>query len=222
MARYGAILGFVICATAAITQAWSLPLFCWSTWLAAYSFSLLAMGISVIRLVLTPPRWPIVASLSQWQQTLCVRGGACAMGFSLFFVYTYLFGFYGILLSVFAAMEPATLFGPNGFINSDFWTPVAYLCDRLWPMLLGTVIANIGSLFKGTPTQGLALIGQRVIRVHLLTVLMPFMAILAWLLFPNRYQPIAIVMLMALFYFLPQQSPATLPEQSSATPPEAA
>ncbi len=106
-------------------------------------------------------------------------------------------------------MEPSTLFGPNGFINSNFWLPVAYLTAKLWPMLLGVVVVNIGSLLKGQPTQGLTFIERYVIRVHLLIVLMPFFAILAWVIFPTRYESIAIVLLMALFYFLPQNQSST-------------
>lgn len=219
MARYGSILGFSISATAAITQAWSLPLFCWSTWLAAYGFSLLAVGSAAVRICLTPPLWPVLDSLRRWQQRLITTGIALLAAVVMAWLYSYLFGFYGLFLSVFATMEPTTLFGPNGFINSDFWTPVAYLCDRLWPMLLGVGIANSGDLLRGNPWRGLVapFQSQHILRVHLLVVIMPFVAMLAWLLFPGRYQPIAIVLLLALFYFLPEHQPHS-PEGTAATP----
>lgn len=218
MARYWSILGFVISATAAISQAWSLPMFCWSTWLAAYGFSMLAIAIAALRLSLNPPLWSLLDGLKRWQQRLITRGVALLVACLVAWLYSYLFGFYGLFLSVFATMEPASLFGPNGFINSNFWTPVAYLCDRLWPMLLGVAIANGAELFQGNPWRGLIapFQSQHILRVHLLAVLTPFMAMLAWLLFPTHYQPIAIILLLALFYFLPESPPGATAESKHA------
>lgn len=53
--------------------------------------------------------------------TVAAAAGWCAFAF---LGYTFAFGLYGLLLSFFAEMEPHELFGRNGFINSDFWTPV--------------------------------------------------------------------------------------------------
>lgn len=120
-----------------------------------------------------------------------------------FYLYSYLFGFYGIFLSVFAEMEPHALFGRNGFINSDFFTPVTYLLGNFWPMVAGTLLANAGDLVRGNPWQRFVP-GHEILRMHVLAIGMPFLALIAWVLFRDSYQQPTIVVLMCLFYLMPK------------------
>lgn len=129
------------------------------------------------------------------------------VAFVAFRCYTYLFGFYGLFLSVFAEMEPHSFFGRNGFINSDFFTPVAYLLQLFWPMVLGTLAANGRVLFGRKPWKRIAFpLQSEIIRIHVLTLTLPFISMLTWFLFRDNYQRSALVLLLGIFYLLPRKS----------------
>ncbi|MDF1593414.1 MAG: hypothetical protein P1P89_18020 [Desulfobacterales bacterium] len=131
------------------------------------------------------------------------------IGWLALYGYSYLFGFYGLFLSVFAEMEPHSLFGRNGFINSDFFTPVTYLARNFWPMILGALIANADD-FVQTKTWNRILLPFRsneILRIHILTIALPFLTLIAWALFRTDYQPVTVVLLIALFYLLPKRRP---------------
>jgi hypothetical protein len=101
-------------------------------------------------------------------------------------------------------MEPHILFGRNGFINSDFFTPVAYLINIFWPMALGTLITSLKDFYKKDPWQRIILPFQReVLRMHVMILALPFIALIAWALFGNKYQPVVIILLLGIFYLLP-------------------
>jgi hypothetical protein len=129
------------------------------------------------------------------------------IGWIALYVYSYLFAFYGLFLSVFAEMEPHFLFGRNGFINSDFAAPVSYLIERFWPMILGTLIANAVDFVKNNPWKRILLPFQsnEILRIHILTLALPFVTLIAWALFRTAYQPITLVLLIGLFYLLPKK-----------------
>lgn len=207
------ILGFGLTSAFAVAERWSLQEFCWSTWLAALVYSWTCVAVASLNLILIAGRDKEAGErhlplLKQVPPTAFAAGSALLAilaGILAFYAYTYLFSFYGLFLSVFAEMEPHAYFGRNGFINSDFFTPVAYLSDQFWPMLLGTMIANAGDLLHGNPWTRILLPfrSHRILRIHLLAVTMPFLSLLAWLLFRSAYQPVAIVLLAGLFYLLP-------------------
>ncbi len=129
------------------------------------------------------------------------------IGWIALYGYSYLFAFYGLFLSVFAEMEPHSLFGRNGFINSDFATPVTYLIGRFWPMILGTLIANADDFVKNKTWKGILLPfrSNEILRIHILTLALPFLTLIAWALFRTAYQPITLVLLIGLFYLLPKK-----------------
>ena len=134
---------------------------------------------------------------------LSVCGGLLA-----FRVYSFLFGFYGLFLSVFAEMEPLAFFGRNGFINSDFFSPVAYLLERYWPVAVGVLLANWADFFgRLTNTwRRMALPFQReILRLHVMILALPFVAMLSWALFKDAYQTITIVILMGILCLLPKK-----------------
>jgi hypothetical protein len=95
------------------------------------------------------------------------------------------------------------LFGRNGFINADFSTSVTYLTVAFWPMAVGTLVANWTALVGGNPWKRMLVPAEAtVLRTHLLVVLMPFIALLAWALVGDAYHSVTIVLLMALFYLV--------------------
>ena len=132
---------------------------------------------------------------------------ALLIGFVGLYLYTWLFSFYGLFLSVFAEMPPVDLFGRNGFINSDFFTPVTYLAERYWPMILATLVANADGLLRATPWQRIIFPFKQneVLRIHVMTLLMPFLAMMTWAFFRDAYQQLTIILLMGIFYLLPKK-----------------
>jgi hypothetical protein len=198
----------------AVIHSWSLQEFCWSTWLAGLIYSWMCVFSAIIQIVLTSSpdikiyenRLTIFKSVTPNIFFLGFSLVAIAAGFVAFWIYAYLFGFYGIFLSVFSEMEPHSLFGRNGFINSDFFTPVTHLLILFWPMVLGNLIANAKDFLRDNPwTRMLFPFHCEIIRIHLFIVTLPFITLIAWALFGKSYQPITVVVLMAFFYLLPRK-----------------
>lgn len=204
--------GFAIAAGAGGLGEWSLDGYCWSAWLAGLVFAWTAIAAVVLRVALgaravqvavgtqipalgrlSPALFTAVAAL------MAVAGGAIAA-----YAVTLLFGAYGIMLSFFAEMEPHALFGRNGFINSDFFTPVGWLAEQYWPMVAGTLLANSNALLAPPNwQQPLAPLSTEIVRMHMLIVVMPFIALAAWALFGPAWEPVAVLTLTAIFYFAP-------------------
>jgi len=132
---------------------------------------------------------------------------ALLIGFVGLYLYTWLFSFYGLFLSVFAEMPPVDLFGRNGFINSDFFTPVTYLADRYWPVILATLIANANVLLSRNPWERIVLPfkNNEIMRIHIMILVMPFLAMITWALFKGAYQQLTIILLIGIFYLLPKK-----------------
>jgi hypothetical protein len=195
----------------ALLEEWSLREFCWSTWLASLVYSWACAASASIRIVLgarqekvaLEVRLPFLRELSFAAFSPAITLVAMIAGWLAFYLYSYLFSFYGLFLSVFAEMEPHALFGRNGFINSDFFTPVTYLLGNFWPMVAGTLLANARDFAHGNPWQRFVP-AHEILRIHILAVAMPFLALIAWALFRDNYQQPTIVVLMAVFYFIPK------------------
>jgi hypothetical protein len=131
---------------------------------------------------------------------------ACA-ALLAFRLYNYLFAFYGLFLSVFAEMQPHALFGRNGFINSDFYTPVMYLAERLWPLGVGIVIANWRDFTRPMPWKRVFFPMEReIVRLHLFVLALPFISMIAWATFADAWQTPAIVLLLAVLYLAPKKN----------------
>ena len=195
----------------ALLEEWSLREFCWSTWLASLAYSWASAASASIRIVLgarrekaaLEVRLPFLKEMSFAAFFPLLALAALCAGWLAFYLYSYLFGFYGIFLSVFAEMEPHSLFGRNGFINSDFFTPVTYLLGNFWPMIAGTLLANAGDFVRGNPWQRFVP-AHEILRMHVLAIGMPFLALIAWALFRDDYQQPTIVVLLAMFYLMPK------------------
>jgi hypothetical protein len=213
--RYG-VIGLGLASPFAVTQEWSLPEFCWSTWLAGLVYSWGCIGTAAMQIILTArsnkpayeERFPFLRGISPSVLLLGVTVISVSVGLLAFRIYSFLFGFYGLFLSVFAEMEPLSLFGRNGFINSDFFTPLMHLVDRFWPMVVGVLITNWEDFFLKNPWKRILLpLQKEIVRMHVMILALPFFSLIAWALLGNAYQSITIVLLMALFYLLPKKTP---------------
>jgi hypothetical protein len=211
---YGAI-GFGLTTVFAITKEWSLPEFCWSTWLAGLVYTWACIVTASLQIILTSrsekatleKRLPFLQRFSPNVFIIGVTVISISVGLLAFRIYTFLFGFYGLFLSVFAEMEPFLLFGRNGFINSDFYTPLMYLVERFWPMAVGVLISNWEDFFQKDPWKRVLLpLQKEIVRMHIMILALPFFSLLAWALFREAYQPITIVLLLGLLYLLPKKA----------------
>ena len=206
------VFSFLFNTIYAVIYRWSLQEFCWSTWLAALFFSWACAVFGAISILLNTADYKnrIQSKISQLKKVpdevffvllwVVVLFGA----WIILYLYCYLFSFYGLFLSVFAEMEPHSFFGRNGFINSDFFSPVIYLALRLWPMILGVFISNLNVFVKGVSWRLMFLPFKagEIVKIHLMIVVMPFLCLFAWMISKNAYQPITITLLMAVLYLV--------------------
>lgn len=207
--------GFVLASSFAVAENWSLPEFCWSTWLAGLIYAWSCVITAALQIILTAgsekpvyeEQFPFFRRVSPNAFFLGVIVVIVFVGVISFYIYNYLFAFYGLFLSFFAEMEPHSFFGRNGFINSDFFSPVRYLFVLFWPMVLGILIANWEDFFRKDPWKRIFLPFQaEIIRIHILIVALPFLTLIAWALFGQAYQSITIVLLMGLFYLFSKKT----------------
>jgi hypothetical protein len=210
-----AAIGFVLSSMFAVTQQWSLPEFCWGTWLAGLVYTWACISTASIQIILNArsdkaayeERFAFLRQFSAGLFLLFMTVISLIAGLIAFRLYSFLFGFYGLFLSVFSEMEPLSLFGRNGFINSDFFTPVVVLVDRFWPMVLGVLIANWDRMGGMNPWRRvLAPFQKEILRMHVMILALPFFSMAAWALFREAYQSITIVLLMGLLYLLPNKA----------------
>jgi hypothetical protein len=224
--RPAGLIGFGLAAAFAVAENWSLPEFCWSTWLTGLAYSWACVLTAAGQILFTAGRQradydaalPFLRALGPAAFLAGIALATLLAGGIAFYIYTWLFGFYGLFLSVFAEMEPHALFGRNGFINSDFFTPVQYLAGKFWPMVLGTLIANVDGFLQERPWLRIAqpFRSNAILRIHILTIALPFVSLFAWALLGTAYQPVTIVLLLAVLYFLPQRAgpgPAVAPDR---------
>lgn len=207
------MIGFALASSFAVIQKWSLPEFCWSTWIAGLVYAWACVITAAFQIILTAPseketyedRIPFFKHIS-WigflSLVLVLIGVISVISVK---IYNYLFAFYGLFLSFFAEMEPHSYFGRDGFINSDFFSPVRHLIVFFWPMALGTLVANWKDFIQKNPWKRIFLPFQaQILKMHVMIVALPFLALIAWALFGEKHQAITILLLMALFYLLPK------------------
>ena len=218
--------GFGLVAVVAVAEKWSLPEFCWSTWLAGLGYAVACVLTAVVQIILTARtakgeyevKLPFLRRVSPGLFVIGVAAVSIAVGLVALRVYTYLFGFYGLFLSVFSEMEPLELFGRNGFINSDFITPVMVLAERFWPMVVALLVANWRDFVRTPPWKRLGAPADReLIRIHVMVLALPVLSLLAWAVFGDSYQPVTVVLLMAVLFLLPKrqaQSAVALDEEA--------
>jgi len=209
------IIGFGLTSAFAVVEKWSLQEFCWSTWLAALVYSWACVITAAVQILVTARKekgtyeisMPFLKRVSPNGFLLGITLATALIGWIALYGYSYLFAFYGLFLSVFAEMEPHSLFGRNGFINSDFVTPVTHLIGKFWPMIVGTLIANAHDFVQSKTWKRILLPfrSNEILRIHILTIALPFLTLIAWALFRTAYQPVTLVLLIGLFYLLPKK-----------------
>jgi hypothetical protein len=211
------LISFGLISYLAVVQKWSLQEFCWCVWLAGLFYSWTCVITAVIQIMLISrtqkdyydTKIPIMKNFSPEIFALGIIPVALVVGFVALYIYTWIFSFYGLFLSVFAEMQPLNLFGRDGFINSDFFTPVTYLAEAYWPMIVATIIANADIFMRKNPWERIALPFKynEILRIHIMILVMPFLAMITWVLFKNAYQQLTIILLIGIFYLLPKKKP---------------
>jgi hypothetical protein len=209
------LLAFALTSYLAFVQKWSVQEFCWCVWLAGLFYSWACVITAVIQIMLTARtqkdyynlEMPLLKRISPEVFAVGVIPVTLLVGFIALYIYCWLFSFYGLFLSVFAEMQPVNLFGRNGFINSDFFTPVTYLAQRVWPMILATLVANADDFMQKNPWQRIVFPFKtnEILRIHIMIIAMPFLMMFAWFLFKEAYQQLTIVLLIGTFYLIPKK-----------------
>lgn len=197
--------GFAISAGFTLTSDLSLAGFCWSFWLvglysAYFAAVRFAVRVFVHRHALLKERFAPTATIAPTTLMLIAIAVSVGVGFALLYAASWIYGFYGLFLSVWVRMPPEELFGPNGFINSDFWTPVTYLTRAYYPLVIGQLVSeaawllSTGSLWgteTGTPER-------RIVTLHVMILALPFAAMFSWMLLQGRYETLTLMILLAI------------------------
>jgi len=205
--------GFIISTAAAYYYEWNLQEYCWTVWVSSLYFSYAYLLSWIINLILSATeikemavgKYEFIREIPGSVFLIIITAASLFAGYLFFYAYTWIFGFYGIFLSVFSEMEPHSLFGRNGFINSDFFTPLVYLTEKMWPMIAGTIISGLEIFFSKKDWRKTLIPFQesRILSVHLMVVLMPFATIIAWMIAGDNYHFPVILFLNALFFIIP-------------------
>lgn len=206
------IAGFGLTSVFAVKDHWSLQEFCWSTWLGALFFCWTCIILGSIQIILNAQsekktleqKFGFLGDIPDNLFAPLLSIVVLLIAWIIFNLYCYVFGIYGILLSVFAEMQPHTFFGRNGFINSDFFTPIISLTEKFWPMFVSLILSNF-QLFLKNPAWKLIILpfkSKDIIRIHVMVIAMPFLSLLAFAFFHKQYQPITIILLMGILYLV--------------------
>ena len=102
---YG-VIGFGLASVFAVTQEWSLPEFCWSTWLAGLVYTWGCIVTASLQIILTArsdkaaydKRLPFLRRFSPSVFLLGVTVISVSVGLLAFRLYSFLFAFYGLFL----------------------------------------------------------------------------------------------------------------------------
>lgn len=213
MKKNYALAGFGISASSSFYMKWSLQEFCWITWMTGLVYTWACIVSAMFQIVLTARRekelykdsLPFASWMPPGNFVVVISITAIAAGALSFIIYNFIFGFYGVFLSFFAEMYPYRFFGRDGFINSNFFTPVIWLIVVFWTMPVGTLIARKDDFLGPKPWRRLLFpLQKEVIRMHILTIGMPIITLLTYVMFKRFYEEIVIIVLLAIFYFLPE------------------
>ena len=120
--QLNAAAGFGLAAGFAVFQNWPLPEFCWSAWLAGFVYVWACVLTACAQIIFSArrekaayiDRFPFLHRLPPAVFLAAIVFAALGASLVAFRVYNFMFAFYGIFLSVFAAMEPVSLFGVHG------------------------------------------------------------------------------------------------------------
>lgn len=203
---------FILTAYSAYSMKWSLQEYCWILWMTGLVYTWVCISTAMFQIVLTARRekelykdsLPFASWMPPGNFVVVISITAITAGALSFIIYNFIFGFYGVFLSFFAEMYPYRFFGRDGFINSNFFTPVIWLIVVFWTMPVGTLIARKDDFLGPKPWRRLLFpLQKEVIRMHILTIGMPIITLLTYVMFKRFYEEIVIIVLLAIFYFLP-------------------
>jgi len=177
----------------------------------------MALRLVLYRHALLRERIPPLSSLSSRALLYVSLAAGLVVGGALIYAFTWAYGFYGIMLSVWVRLPPEELFGPNGFINSDFWSPVAHLTRLYWPLVVGQLLSE-ASLLLTRPQQAVASGSpeRRILMLHVFVLALPFVALLSYALLGAQYETLSIVILLVIKSLFDAREPRTAP---SSQPP---
>jgi len=201
----------------AVSSDLTLAEFCWSVWLVGLYSAYVSAGRIALRLVrfrdaLLRERVPLLSGVSGRALLGISLVAATLLGGGLLYAFSLAYGFYGIMLSVWVQLPPEELFGRNGFINSDFWTPVAHLTRLYWPLVAGQLLSEASTLFSTVQqAQAAGSPERRIVAMHVFVLALPFVALLSYALLGAEYQTLSIVILLVIKSLFDVRRPRTAP-----------
>lgn len=228
---------FAVTAWVAYAAQWQTNELCWGLWLTSLLCGWLTIVVAVARTILhVTGWWPLAAEalvdgtplgglnrrrvtsraqdltrlLPEPWRTPLLAGGAVLLGLFVAAHFSFFHVVHAALMSVFVRMEPASLFGPNGFVNADFGVVLGHLLNAYWPMVASTVICRSQLIFRGNPGTNLHGIYRGVVRMHLFIILAALLGFVGALYGREWYDRVVLGVLLFLFFF-----PWPLPALSS-------
>ena len=204
----------MICLFASIALAvfneWKLNEFCWIVWVSGLLFSIMCSLAGFFHLLFDlkyqsyflskyVPFYLSSKKVLFLSLIVCV-GFIASFAAALFYIH--IFGFYGLFLSVFARMEPLSLFGENGFINSNIFVAVKYLVEKYFYIIIFSLIADFVFIFKVDLWSKIFLPfkSKEIVKIHIMTVLLPFISLFFFMLVKDKYNTPAIIVFLCIFY----------------------
>jgi hypothetical protein len=196
------LAGLALSVVFAVSSDLTLAEFCWSVWLVGLYSAYVSAGRMALRLVryrdaLLRERIPPLSAVSGRALLGVSLVAAALLGAGLLYAFSLAYGFYGVMLSVWVQLSPEDLFGRNGFINSDFWTPVAHLTRLYWPLVAGQLLGEASLLFSAVQ-QGAGSPERRIVAMHVFVLALPFVALLSYALLGAEYETLGIVILLVI------------------------
>lgn len=230
---------FALTAWVAYAADWQTNELCWGLWMTSLLCGWLTIVVAVARTILhhcgmlslpdadlvdgsplgglakrkisTRAKDLTISLPEEWRMPLLCMGAVLA-GLFVTFHFSMFHVIHGALMSVFVRMEPAHLFGPNGYINADFSAVLAYLFGAYWPMVVSTVISRHVQILTGNPGANLRGIYHGVIRMHIFIILAALLGVFGAWYGQAIYDRIILGVLLFLFFFpwpITRQPPQT-------------
>jgi hypothetical protein len=218
------LAGLALSVVFTVSSDLTLAEFCWTFWLVGLYSAYVSAGRIAIRLVryreaLLRERIPPLSAVSGRALLGTSLVAAALLGGGLLYAFSLAYGFYGIMLSVWVQLPPEELFGRNGFINSDFWTPVAHLTRLYWPLVVGQLLSEASTLFSTVQQTGTSSSPERrIVTMHVFVLALPFVALLSYALLGAEYETLSIVILLVIKSLFDVRRPRT----AAPFPPAAA
>ena len=74
-------------------------------------------------------------------------------------------------------------------------------------MIVATLIANADDFLQKKPWERILFPfkSRTILRIHIMTIALPFLIMIAWALFKEAYQQLTIIILIGIFYLIPKK-----------------